>query len=189
MDGPTIEAEKRALRRMMRKLRAGRDPAEERAVAVRLARFVSDHTAETLALYAPHGGEPETRLAFDVARARGSVVLYPRVRDRQLELAEVLALTDLVVGYAGVLEPGPECVTHPPRAAALLCVPGLCFDRRGGRLGRGGGHYDRLLAEVRPDALRVGVCFEDQIVESVPRTGRDATMDVLVTPTETRPVR
>jgi 5-formyltetrahydrofolate cyclo-ligase len=59
-------------------------------------------------------------------------------------------------------------------------VPGLAFDRRGGRLGRGKGYYDRFLLET--SGLRVGICFEDQVVEKIPGEAHDLRMDFLITP-------
>ena len=62
----------------------------------------------------------------------------------------------------------------------MILVPGLAFDLRGGRLGRGRGYYDRFLAGAT--GLRVGVCFEDQIVADVPLEPHDLRMDFVVTP-------
>ena len=66
-------------------------------------------------------------------------------------------------------------------AADLDClvVPGLAFDRAGGRLGHGGGHYDRLLAG--PRGLTVGLAREDQCVASVPCGPGDIRLDFIVT--------
>ena len=65
-----------------------------------------------------------------------------------------------------------------------MLVPGAAFDRAGGRLGWGGGHYDRALAELAHacgGALLVGVCFSDQLIVSVPRAGHDLPVDLVVT--------
>jgi 5-formyltetrahydrofolate cyclo-ligase len=83
---------------------------------------------------------------------------------------------------------GPEPVGTPGvrmNDLDLLVVPGLAFDARGGRLGRGGGHYDRLLAARsgqkghRPVLLGLG--FEFQIVERVPTAAHDVRLDIVVT--------
>lgn len=64
---------------------------------------------------------------------------------------------------------------------ALVLVPGVAFDRAGGRLGRGGGFYDRYLAGVARGLRRVGVCFDAQLVDRVPREEHDALVDAIVT--------
>jgi 5-formyltetrahydrofolate cyclo-ligase len=60
-------------------------------------------------------------------------------------------------------------------------VPGLAFDADGSRLGQGGGHYDRTLPRLRPDAVRVAFCFDFQVVARVPRAPLDQPVDVIVT--------
>jgi 5-formyltetrahydrofolate cyclo-ligase len=65
----------------------------------------------------------------------------------------------------------------------IFIVPGLAFDGRGGRLGQGGGWYDRLLAERSPEALVVGVCYDEELLTEVPREPHDQTVDYVVTPT------
>lgn len=69
----------------------------------------------------------------------------------------------------------------PPEALDAVLVPGLAFDGNGCRLGRGGGHYDRLLARVRAGCLRIGVCFGGQVVDAVPVDPWDQAVDVVVT--------
>jgi len=60
-------------------------------------------------------------------------------------------------------------------------IPGLAFDRDGFRLGYGGGFYDRYVRRTRPEALRVGVCFSEQVVEDVPHGDADERVDRIVT--------
>jgi 5-formyltetrahydrofolate cyclo-ligase len=62
----------------------------------------------------------------------------------------------------------------------LFVVPALRFDRAGRRLGRGGGHYDRLLARRRTDAWLVGICYEDRVVDELPEDPWDVRMHVVV---------
>jgi len=62
-----------------------------------------------------------------------------------------------------------------------VIVPGVAFDRNGGRIGHGKGYYDKLLQSVRDDSLRVGLAFECQIVDIIPKQSHDASMDYVVT--------
>ena len=68
-----------------------------------------------------------------------------------------------------------------PAAVDVVLVPGLAFDRSGVRLGRGAGHYDRLLAAMRPDALVVGICPTAVVVDTLPREAHDRLMTHLAT--------
>jgi 5-formyltetrahydrofolate cyclo-ligase len=81
-------------------------------------------------------------------------------------------------GYEQPVPTAPEI--DPGRIDAVL-VPGLCFDRRGGRLGWGRGYYDQLLTRMRPDVWTVGVTLERRIVDSVPSEPHDMKMTMLAT--------
>ncbi|MFM8885802.1 MAG: 5-formyltetrahydrofolate cyclo-ligase, partial [Chthoniobacterales bacterium] len=79
------------------------------------------------------------------------------------------------------MEPDPEkCPAFDPREAEIIFVPGLAFTAEGQRLGRGRGFYDRLLAALPEDILRVGVCFAEQIVADIPSEPHDKEVDVVL---------
>jgi 5-formyltetrahydrofolate cyclo-ligase len=69
----------------------------------------------------------------------------------------------------------------PPQEVDALVIPGLAFDGEGFRLGYGGGFYDRYVRRTRPEALRVGICLVEQIVEEVPHGDADERVDRIVT--------
>jgi 5-formyltetrahydrofolate cyclo-ligase len=83
----------------------------------------------------------------------------------------------------GMLEPAADLPTIDPTTLNVVLVPGVVFDRRGGRMGFGGGFYDGFLPTTR--ALRVGVTFDDCLVTTVPCDGHDQRMNWVVTPTQT----
>lgn len=132
----------------------------------------------TVALYAALPGEIDPAPARPELEARGARIVLPRVHaDGHLEL--VAADGALSPGFRGVLEPdGPAL---PPADVDVIVVPGVAFDRDGGRLGQGGGHYDRLLAAVGGSTTAVGFAFAFQVVEHVPLLDHDRPVDVLVT--------
>ena len=125
----------------------------------------------------------ELPLAPVVARARadGKRTLLPRVTDRfEMVLSSVDRIEDLEPGRYGVREPPADAPVELLASDVLVLVPGVAFDRRGGRLGRGGGSWDRSLA-TRRGAIVFGVGFELQVVEAVPQEEHDQPMDALVT--------
>ena len=97
-----------------------------------------------------------------------------------MEFAECAAV-DLVAGSTRALEPPASAPTVSGREVDLVCVPGVAFDARGGRLGRGRGHYDATLARLPRSAFRVGLAFESQIVPAVPAELHDELLDAVVT--------
>jgi len=93
---------------------------------------------------------------------------------------------ELVPGMWGILEPpkqrwGELGKEVAPEQLDCVMVPGVAFDRNGGRLGNGAGYYDRLLKSVRADAVLIGVCFESQLVEQVAMDDHDVAMDIVMT--------
>jgi 5-formyltetrahydrofolate cyclo-ligase len=80
-------------------------------------------------------------------------------------------------GAFGVREPDCGTAAPPPD---LVIVPGLAFDPTGARLGRGKGFYDRWLG-ANPTVRTLGVCFNCQVLESVPREPHDARVDAILT--------
>lgn len=113
--------------------------------------------------------------------ADGRTVGLPRVTGPGVLALHVVAdLDDLVPGAFGVREPTRDSPTLAPEAVAAVLVPGVAFDRDGGRLGYGGGYYDRLLPRL-PAARRVGVCLEAQLVPAVAVEAHDQRVDAVVT--------
>ncbi len=95
-------------------------------------------------------------------------------------------LSELVPGTWGILEPPQKCwgdkeKNIQPRDLDLIMVPGVAFDRQGGRIGNGGGYYDRLLKGVRVDTLIMAVCYESQMCNKVSMEKHDIGMDAVIT--------
>lgn len=152
--------------------------AAAQAIRERLRTLPELRTARTVLTYAAGPNELDVGGVAEDLRERGLTTLYPRVHGDHLELVPVTDPTTLVVGHRGIPEPvGPATAIT---AVDAVIVPGVAFDRTGGRLGQGGGHYDRLLPRIG-DALRIGVAFSCQIVPTVPRLAHDATVDIVVT--------
>ena len=89
---------------------------------------------------------------------------------------------DLRPGYCTIPEPDPARATLvPPEKIDIAVIPGSVFDIYGGRLGYGGGYYDRFLVNDAPQALRIGFAFEQQLVDRVPLEPHDQPLDILIT--------
>lgn len=135
--------------------------------------------ARRLALFASVPGEPDTQPLFDRIRETEREVLFPRCSERgELDFVPIAGWQELRPGRFGILEPAPELSAVPAASIELFLIPGVAFDRRGGRLGRGGGFYDRSL----PAAACVwGVAFDFQWVDRVPTDDLDRRVDGVVT--------
>jgi 5-formyltetrahydrofolate cyclo-ligase len=129
----------------------------------------------TIATYAALLGEVDLAAARQLHRQRRWV--YPKVSGDHLTFHSGDSLHP---GAYGILEPTSASPEVPlDEIDAFLC-PGLAFDLLGHRLGRGRGFYDRLLAQARPDALKVGICFPFQIVPDTFPEPHDMIMDDVI---------
>lgn len=134
--------------------------------------------ARVVAAYAALRDEPDLR---PLDWVRDKTVLLPRVDGEDLVFHAVSGASQMKPGAFGVMEPDPtKCPAFDPREAEIIFVPGLAFTAEGLRLGRGRGFYDRLLAALPADILRVGVCFSEQIVAELPSEPHDEEVDVVL---------
>ena len=133
-----------------------------------------------VALYAAIRNEVDVGGLDAALRRAGSAIAYPRVDGPGLTFHEV-ALDALVPsGKFKIPEPRPDAPIVMPEQLDALVIPGLAFDRSGHRIGYGAGFYDALLKRA-PQARRIGVCYDFQLVESVPHGPTDEQVHVVVT--------
>jgi 5-formyltetrahydrofolate cyclo-ligase len=169
---------------------AGRveDAALCRARLLALPAFIN---AKTVLCYMSFGTEIDTQTIFAEALKQNKVVALPRmIKDQsppytpRLALHEVSGESELVSGKWGIREPRATCPAVPFDVVDLVLVPGVAFDRRGHRLGYGKGYYDRLLPARRPNSLLVALAFDCQLVDEVPVSAHDVSIDLLITPSQ-----
>jgi 5-formyltetrahydrofolate cyclo-ligase len=178
-------AAKAALREQFLARRSAR-PAPERAgaaaaVASALLRGLAG--TRTLAAYVPDETEPGAGRLPAAYTQLGARVLLPIVPADGRELAWAVDTGRLAPGRFGLLEPvGPRLGPTAIGTAEVVVVPAVAVDRRGVRLGRGGGYYDRALVHARPDAVLVALAFDDELVDELPDEEHDRRVTAVVTP-------
>ena len=178
--------DKAALRREVLARRSALTDRASRSVAIeaRLRALGEFEGAVTIASYIGVGDEVATTALLEDALARGITVAVPWRDGNDLHLARIVSLDELVPVSFGLLEPPDELARTrllPPEEAGLLLIPGVAFDRKGGRLGHGKGFYDRLLERAGTAPRRVALCFECQLVEPVPMVAGDEPRALVVT--------
>lgn len=195
--------EKMQLRRVMRELLSSKS-ADARAKESKLA---SDGLIalilEPLRLklgrplkvfcYISFGNELDTSTIINYCWQHGDSVLVPRVASKtELQLHELNLGHELVVNKMGISEPHKQApVWEKARYHEIdvVIVPGLAYDSHGGRIGYGGGYYDRFMAQLRENVAGVrtqmpvlaSVLFKEQLVEHVPIAQHDFRVDRLIT--------
>jgi 5-formyltetrahydrofolate cyclo-ligase len=178
-----VAARKRALRQSVLAARRDLTPQERltasKAAVDRLLRLPEVWRSGVVALYVATPEELDPITAIPFLHERDIRTVFPRVRGTHLDLAEATDPHALPGGFRGIREPTGPAID--PDIVDVVVLPGVAFDLDGGRLGHGGGHYDRLLATVPEATPRIGLCFSCQVVPRVPRDDHDQVVDIVVT--------
>jgi 5-formyltetrahydrofolate cyclo-ligase len=181
---------KRAKRRVRREVLAIRDavPEQERAamgeaIGDRFAELAEVAPGASILVFWSFGSEVPTGPLIDRLVRRGVDVALPRIVDRNLEAVRFRPGDPTRRTGFGAEEPTGG-VTIAPRALDVIAVPGVAFDRRGRRVGYGGGFYDRLLPAT--EAIPIAIAFSVQVVDGdLPAGGSDVPVAAIVTEAET----
>ena len=160
-----------------------------REIQERLFRQEAFQKARTILFFHTMGSEVDTCPMISGALEAGKRVALPRVASEgRLEVREIGRGQKLVPGPMGILEPGGDCPLVPDDVIDLVIVPAVAWDKEGYRTGYGGGYYDRLLARLK-GAAQIGIGFQLQVVEQVPRQSHDLPVHLLITEAEVRDFR
>lgn len=148
--------------------------------------------AQTVMWYIHCRSEVRTQSALlnELATGDKRIVIPYCTEDAQghnkLGLWRLEDFAELAPGMWGILEPpkqrwGELGKEVAPEEIDCIMVPGVVFDRNGGRMGNGAGYYDRLFKNIRADAVLIGVCYESQLVDQVVMDAHDVAMDFVIT--------
>ena len=142
--------------------------------------------SKTIFVYVSFRSEVSTFKLIERLIANGKTVTVPitRVKDKRLDAIKIENVTsDLEPGYCDIPEPTnilcERNIIDPSEINAIL-LPGSVFDKRGGRFGYGGGYYDRFVSNI-PNAVRIGLAFDLQVVELIPLQPHDEILDYVMT--------
>jgi len=155
--------------------------AKSRRILKKLSETPVFKKAEHVAFY--YGVSPEVETKSLLKKVLKNKKIYlPKVDPKKsLTLCRVRSLLkDLRKGAYNIREPKLPYEKRPASQMDIILVPGVAFDKKGGRLGRGGGYYDRLLRKAK-NVVKIGLCFREQIVEKVPMKARDVRVDKVIT--------
>ena len=186
---PDARRPKTELRAALLEARGAIPPAEREALSAvicdRAADLPAFREATTVHAYVGVASEVRTLPLLEAAWGAGKRVVCPRIGiGGRLEGRRVRSFEDLVSGPRGLREPDPDTTDLvPAEEIDLVVVPGIGFDRQGGRLGFGGGYYDRFLSTTA--ASRLGLAFSLQIVDRIPQEPGDEPVHWIVTERET----
>ncbi|MBN1616929.1 MAG: 5-formyltetrahydrofolate cyclo-ligase [Spirochaetales bacterium] len=180
--------DKALFRKERRALLLGQGPASVHPNPTLLS-FI--HQYRTIFAYQALGYELSPALLLEEAHTKGILIGLPRIENRSLIFRKVENLChSCETGSFSIREPKLSCAEVYPDGdfplPLLIMIPGLAFTRQGGRLGRGGGYYDRFLCDLRKrESLSgrvtlAGICLSSQIVDALPEEAHDERVDCLI---------
>lgn len=183
-----VAARKTAIREQAHANRNAQENKDEVSKEI-LAKFLAlpeYARANTVMFYIDVRSEVRTRHSLVDALATGKKIVVPYCVDGELELFHLESMDELETGMYRILEPKQELRSVPekrvtPEELDLIMVPGVAFDRMGGRTGHGKGYYDKLLEHAKLETPLVGLAFECQIFPEIPMAEHDIYMDKVVT--------
>ncbi len=176
-----IDEEKKQIRREIRSLKNGVSLEEKTSRSITILEKVEQLpefiAAKTVMLYWAMADEVQTA-DFVIKWAVNKRVILPCVNGDDLDLRVFRGVEDLIAGENfGIPEPSGELFTAYEEIDLIL-VPGVAFDLENNRMGRGKAYYDKLLSSLK--AYKLGVCFDFQLLQSVPTDEHDIKMDGIV---------
>lgn len=140
------------------------------------------HQAEEIFCYVSSKDEVKTDQIMQIAWKQGKKVAVPKVTAKgEMEFYYIQSIKELKAGYYGILEPTSDRLAQADQG--LMIVPGICFDRKGRRIGYGGGYYDRYLRKHCPK-YKVALAYSCQMIEVIQTEEHDISVDMIFTERE-----
>lgn len=129
------------------------------------------------------GSEVNTHQIINLALNDNKIIYVPKIKSKEkgIEIFRINSLSDLKTGYFGILEPSENCSAANSSNIDLILMPGVAFDRQGGRLGYGAGFYDGFLTKMSKNVAKVALAYQLQVVDTVPMESSDIRIDGIIT--------
>ena len=178
---------KRELRKRMKLKRSELSDCERQAYdSIIYEKLISSEEylkAKVIFIYVSYGDEVNTHLVIKHALNSSKRICVPKVISKEIGMKsiEINSLDELTAGAYGILEPNSEGVVIKPDEMDMIILPGLAFDKKGGRLGYGGGFYDRYLTKVGENTVKAALEYDFQIIDKVPTEEFDVKIDYIIT--------
>ena len=174
--------DKKELRRSIRERKRAMTEEEivrrSEKLGVLFAQSEAYKNAKTIYGYLPYNQEVRTVPMLERALREGKRVAVPKVYGEEMRFIYLTDLSKVAKGYSGIPEPvGDGPVADDPRA--LVLMPGLAFDRKGHRIGYGGGFYDKFLAR-EPEHPTIALCYDFQLLPELETEEFDIPVDTVL---------
>lgn len=186
--------EKKVLRKEILTKRKNLDTAEKENMDKKiLDRFFESKyykEAKKIFIYISYDSEIDTIKIIDKAFKDGKKIYVPRTEfeSRLMDAVEITSFDNLIKSSYGILEPSINTPYINPNELDLIVVPGVAFDRKGGRMGYGAGFYDRYFKKINKDNIeritKLALAYDFQVLKEVPMSAQDVPVDYIITEKE-----
>jgi len=146
--------------------------------------------AKNIFIYISYDSEINTKEIINKALIDNKKIYVPRTefKTRLMDAVEIISLDNLIESEYGILEPSIEEPHIEPNELDLIVVPGVAFDRNGGRIGYGAGFYDRYFKKINKDNIKkiqkIALAYDFQILENIPMNEHDVPVSYIITEKE-----
>jgi len=139
--------------------------------------------AKVIFVFVSFKSEVNTHQIIETALKDSKTIYVPKIqlKEKGMEIFEINSLEQLKLGYFNILEPQEGCLSAPMDSIDLILMPGVAFDRRGGRVGYGKGFYDRFLRNMIKTVNKIALAYDLQILDKVPMDEFDVRIDGIIT--------
>jgi 5-formyltetrahydrofolate cyclo-ligase len=208
--GGKMSLEKKQIRKSIMQLRDKISTEEKQRYDKAIFQNIIDNeyykAASTIFIFVSYLSEVDTKSVIIQAIADNKTICVPKVKSKEegIELFKINGLNDLEEGFHGILEPKSNCEKlHGVSVSVsddegndvddannegnidLIIMPGVAFDMTGGRIGYGGGFYDKFISKLKKDVKKIAIAYELQIIENIPMKNHDVRIDGIITEKQT----
>jgi 5-formyltetrahydrofolate cyclo-ligase len=143
--------------------------------------------AKVIFAFVSFKSEVDTLQIMDHSFKHNKVICVPKIKSKEkgISFYEISSLEDLQLGYYEILEPKSKCKEANVNDLELMLIPGVAFDRSGGRIGYGAGFYDKFLRNTGKNFNKIALSYHFQVIGNVPMDSHDVRIDGIITNQET----
>ncbi|GKU30413.1 5-formyltetrahydrofolate cyclo-ligase [Clostridium folliculivorans] len=142
--------------------------------------------SNTIFAFVSFKSEVDTHKIINHALSNGKTICVPKINSKQegIKIYKIDNFDQLKEGYFGILEPVESCEKVDSNTLDLILMPGVAFDRHGGRVGYGAAFYDRFLSNMSKQVYKVALAYDFQVMDTVPMDEHDVKIDGVITERE-----
>lgn len=183
---------KNEIRKKIIEIRDGFDVVKKGEADLKIKKSLENQSffsnCKNIFIYIGFGSEIDTKKYIEEFLKLGKNVLVPRIDMKigLMECVKINSLSDLKVGNYDILEPIDEIKAVDKKIIDLVIMPGVAFDITGGRIGYGGGYYDKFLEDIQNDVLKVALAYDFQVFEKLEIEEHDIKADMVITEKQVR---